>query len=209
MIYNDKTYEPFDGAFSDRTYSGRLVGRRITSKIPHRANKVVSLDTVMEIIRDGDTISYPHYYRTGDQGLKLVVETLRKTGKKNIKIYGNALFDNVDPWLIEAVKDGTVGGVYGNVYRKFGQHVTAGELLPWVGVGYSHGNRVRKLQTGEVNVRVAFGPVPIADIYGNANGLMGKPEHLCGPVGLFANCQRITNHADSAVDGAGGFCRAG
>lgn len=186
MIYNDKTYEPFDGAFSDRMYSGRLVGRRITSKIPHRANKVVSLDTVMEIIRDGDTISYPHYYRTGDQGLKLVVETLRKTGKKNIKIYGNALFDNVDPWLIEAVKDGTVGGVYGNVYRKFGQHVTAGELLPWVGVGYSHGNRVRKLQTGEVNVRVAFGPVPIADIYGNANGLMGKPEHLCGPVGLFS-----------------------
>ncbi len=34
-------------------------------------------------------------------------------------------------------------------------------------------------------MRAAFGPVPIADRWGNANGLMGKPEHLCGPVGLF------------------------
>ncbi len=58
-------------------------------------------------------------------------------------------------------------------------------MLPWVSVGFSHGNRVRKLQTGEVEVRVAFGPVPIADVYGNANGIYGKDRELCGPVGLF------------------------
>nr|MBN2278152.1 hypothetical protein [candidate division Zixibacteria bacterium] len=186
MKYNGIKYEPFVSAFSDRDYSGRLVGRTITRKIPHRKNKVVSLEEVMEVIADGDTISYPHYYRTGDCGLKLVVDTLRKTGKKNIKVYGNAFFDNVDPWLIEAVQEGVIGGLYGNAYRKLGNHVVNGELLPWVGVGFSHGNRVRKLQTGEVTVKVAFGPVPIADAYGNANGLLGKPEHLCGPVGLFS-----------------------
>jgi len=185
MNYNGKHYEPFSSAFNDKNYSGRLVGRKITSKIPHRKNKVVALDTVMDVIHNGDTISYPHYYRTGDFGLKLVVDKLKETGKKNIKIYANALFDNVDPWLMDAVNDGTIGGIYGNVYRKFGEHVVNGELLPWVTVGYSHGNRVRKLQTGEVNIKVAFGPVPIADIYGNANGIFGKPEHMCGPVGLF------------------------
>jgi citrate lyase subunit alpha/citrate CoA-transferase len=186
MIYNGKGYEPFTNAFNDKTYTGRCVGNGITPKIPHRQNKVVTLDHVIELISDGDTISYPHYYRTGDQGLKLVVDKLREKGKRDIKIYGNAFFDHVDPWLMDAVRDGTIGGLYGNPYRKLGTSIVKGELLPWVTVGFSHGNRVRKMQTGEVNIKVAFGPVPMADIYGNANGVMGKDEHLCGPVGLFS-----------------------
>lgn len=185
MIYNGKKYEPFTSAFSNKTFSGRLVGRTISKQIPHRKNKVTSLEQVIEVLNNGDTISYPHYYRTGDKGLEMIVSALRKAGKKDIKIYGNAFFDHVDPWLMEAIRDGVIGGIYGNVYRKMGEFVMAGELLPWVGVGVSHGNRVRKLQTGEVNVKVAFGPVPISDVYGNANGVMGKPDHLCGPVGLF------------------------
>ncbi len=186
MIYNNKKYEKFSEAFPKQELNGRLTGRSITRQVPNRKNKTVSLDTVMEIIQDGDTISYPHYYRTGDCGLRLIVEKLREHNKKDIKIYGNAFFDNCDPWLFEAIQDGVIGGIYGNLYRKIGQHLMHGELLPWVGVGYSHGNRVRKLQTGEVNVKVAFGPVPIADIYGNANGIYGKDEHLCGPIGLFS-----------------------
>ncbi|MBD3404457.1 hypothetical protein GF420_16315 [candidate division GN15 bacterium] len=185
MEYNGKQYEPFAGAFSNRRYDTRLLGRRHVEQIPHRTSKLVSLDTVMEVIHDGDTISYPHYYRTGDKGLEMVVRKLRETNKRDIKIYGNAFFDHVEPWLFEAVRDGIIGGFYGNPYRALGSHITAGEVLPWVSVGVSHGNRVRKLQTGEVKVRVAFGPVPIADIHGNANGLYGKEEHLCGPVGLF------------------------
>lgn len=186
MIYNNKEYELFTKAFNDKEYSGRLVGRSITKRIRHRQSKVVSLEAVIDILKDGDTISYPHYYRTGDNGLEMIVKMLKERGKKDIKIYGNAFFDNVDPWLIEAVREGTIGGIYGNVYRKMGQYIVGGELLPWVGVGVSHGNRVRKLQTGEVNVKVAFGPVPISDRYGNANGIYGKDEHLCGPIGLFS-----------------------
>jgi len=185
MIYNGKNYELFISAFNDKEYTGRFLGQTITPRIPHRRNKVTNLDRVMEVIRNGDTISYPHYYRMGDKGLEVVVRKLQQTGKKDIKIYGNAFFDNVDPWLIEAIHDGTIGGLYGNPYRKLGESIVRGELLPWVSVGFSHGNRVRKLQTGEVNIRVSFGPVPIADIYGNANGVMGKEEQLCGPVSLF------------------------
>ena len=185
MIYNGKTYKPFTQAFSDRSFRGRLRGRPIVPRIPHRKNKVATLDAVMEHISDGDTISYPHYYRIGDRGLRLIVEKLKMTGKKDIKIYGNAFFDHVDPWLFDAVHEGTIGGLYGNPYRKLGAGIMAGDLLPWVSVGFSHGNRVRKLQTGEVDIKVAFGPVPIADRYGNANGIKGNPEHRCGPLGLF------------------------
>ena len=185
MKINGIEYKPFNGAFNPDPQAGRYAGRKVVEKIPHRKNKVTTLEAVMEFINDGDTISYPHYYRLGDKGLQMVVEKLRETGKKDIKIYGNAFFDHTDPWLIEAIRDGIITGLYGNVYRKMGEYVVKGELLPWITVGFSHGNRVRKIQTGEVRIKVAFGPVPMADIYGNANGLLGKEEHLCGPVGLF------------------------
>ena len=185
MNFNGKEYEAFSCAFNEKTYNARMVGRKVSPRIPHRRSKVTDLDAVVELINDGDTISYPHYYRTGDQGLKIVVDKLKEKGKKDIKIYGNAFFDNVDPWLLDAVSDGTIGGIYGNPYRKLGEHVMKGELLPWRSVGFSHGNRVRKLETGEVNIKVAFGPVPIADIHGNANGIMGKEDQLCGPLCLF------------------------
>ena len=186
MKINGKEYKPFVSAFNPAPQTGRFIGRRVAERIPHRRSKVTSLDAVMELIHDGDVISYPHYYRTGDTGLQLVVEKLRAANKKGIIIYGNAFFDHVDPWLIQAIRDGIIGGLYGNPYRALGDQIVKGEVLPWVGVGFSHGGRVRKLQTGEVRVKVAFGPVPMADRYGNANGLMGKPEELCGPLGLFA-----------------------
>ena len=185
MLINAHTYKPFVSAFDPAPHTGRFVGRLVAEHIPHRRSKVTTLDAVMELIKDGDTISYPHYYRTGDTGLKMVVDKLRATNKKGIVIYGNAYFDHVDPWLIQAVRDGVIGGLYGNPYRALGDHITKGEVLPWVSVGFSHGGRVRKLQTGEVHVKVAFGPVPMADIHGNANGMLGKPEELCGPIGLF------------------------
>lgn len=186
MKINGKEYKPFVSAFNPAPQTGRFIGRKVAEQIPHRRSKVTTLDVVMEVIRDGDTISYPHYYRTGDVGLKMVVEKLREKRKKGIIVYGNAFFDHVDPWLIEAIRDGVIGGFYGNPYRALGDHVVKGDVLPWVTIGFSHGERVRKLQTGEVHVKVAFGPVPMADIHGNANGLLGKPEEACGPVGLFA-----------------------
>jgi len=185
LVFNGKKYQPFAGAFPDRQYDERMVGRPVARLIPHRGNKVTTLDRVMDVIGDGDTISYPHYYRTGDKGLEGIVKELREHGKRDIKLYANALFDHVDPWLMEAIRDGVIGGIYGNVYRKAGEFVVGGQLLPWVSVGFSHGGRVRKLQTGEVKVKVAFGPVSMSDAYGNANGSQGKPEQLCGPVGLF------------------------
>lgn len=183
--FNGKKYTAFASAFNDESYASTIVGRRGAHPIPHRKSKVTGIETLMEIIRDNDTISYPHYYRTADRGLEYIIKTLRKHKKRGIILYANALFDNTDPWLVEAMADGTLGGIYGNPYRKIGTHVTRGAFLPWTTVGFSHGNRVRKLQTGEVKIRVAFGPVPMADIYGNGNGVMGKKEQQCGPLGLF------------------------
>ncbi len=186
MEFNGKKYKPFVSAFAGDDYTTTIGNNHRPSTIPRYNNKVTAIDQVMEVINDGDVISYPHYYRLGDKGLEFVISKLREHKKRGIILYANALLDHTDPWLTDAFKQGTLAGIYGNVYRKLGQYVTRGDFLPWRTVGFSHGNRVRKLQRGEVRIRVAFGPVPFADIFGNANGLMGKPEQLCGPLGLFA-----------------------
>lgn len=176
--------KPFSEAF-DPDYCDNLSARPGCSRIRRGKSKVTGLDEVIEQIEDGDTISYPHYYRLGDVCLKLIVEKLREKGKRNIHIFGNAFFDNCIPWLPEAMKEGTIAGVTGNCYRGMGEYMMKGEFLPWVVTGFGHGNRIRKLHTGEVRVKLAFGPVPMADIWGNANGLMGSPEHRIGPLSLF------------------------
>ncbi len=186
MKINGKEYTLYKSAFNDAGYSSRITGRRGAAPIPAGKSKITSLEKVINMIEDGDVISYPHYYRFGDKGLEMVIKALQKKKKKGIILYANAIFDHTDPWLFEAFQDGTLAGLYGNVYRKFGAHVMAGELHPWVTVGFSHGNRVRKLQTGEVRVKVAFAPVPLADQYGNATGLRGPEDQLCGPLGLAA-----------------------
>jgi len=181
---NGRKKRPFKEAF-DPDYSENYAARPGKTSMHSGASKVTDLDSVIELISDGDTISYPHYYRLGDVNLELIVRKLREHGKKNIKILGNAFFDNCIPWLPEAIKDGTIGGIMGNSYRGMGKHLMAGDFLPWIVTGFGHGDRVRKFHTGEERVKVAFGPVPIADKWGNANGLLGKPEHWVGPLGLF------------------------
>lgn len=175
---------PFTEAF-DPSFNQRYAGRPGSATMRTGAGKLTQLDNVIELIEDGDTISYPHYYRLGDICLELVVDRLRKHGKKNIKLFGNAFFDNCLPWLPAAISDGTISGIMGNCYRGMGRHLVSGDFLPWIVTGYGHGDRVRKLHTGEVEVKVAFGPVPYADRWGNANGLMGRPETWVGPLSLF------------------------
>jgi citrate lyase subunit alpha/citrate CoA-transferase len=183
-VVNGVKKRPYTQAY-DPSYEDPWAGRPGRAKIRHGESKIRALDDVVSILKDGDWISYPHYYREGDHCLKLVVEALKRHGRKDIKLLGNAFFDVCVPWLPEAIKDGTIGGLVGNCYREMGKYLTAGEFLPWVVTGVGHGNRVRKFHTGEIKVKVAFGPVPVADQWGNANGLLGKPEHWVGPLGLF------------------------
>lgn len=46
---------------------------------------------------------------------------------------------------------------------------------------HSHGGRVKLIQSGELNIDVAFLGVPCCDEFGNANGFSGKSR--CGSLG--------------------------
>lgn len=183
-LVNGKRKKPFQKAF-DPEYTGGWAGRPGRARQHRGEGKTASLDQVIVMLEDGDTISYPHYYRQGDTCLEIIVRKLKELGKRNIHILGNAFFDNCIPWLPEAINEGTIGGIIGNCYRGMGHHLTDGGFLPWIVTGTGHGNRVRKFHTGEERVSIAFAPVPVADVWGNANGVTGPPKHWVGPLGLF------------------------
>lgn len=183
-LVNGRPKRPFAAAY-DPEFRPAWAGRPGRGHAFDGSSKVTTLDRALDVLVDGDWISYPHYYRTGDVCLQRIVTKLRERGLRGIHVFGNAFFDNCEPWLYEACRDGVLAGFTGSPYRKVGAHVVAGDLLPWVAEGYGHGSRVRRMHTGEVRIKLAFGPVPYADVWGNASGYDGSPEHYVGPLGLF------------------------
>ena len=95
MKINGNEYTWYKSAFNDDSYSSRIVGRRGAAPIPIGKSKITSLDAVMDVIEDGDVISYPHYYRLGDKGLQMVIKALRKQKQKGIMPYANGVCDHI------------------------------------------------------------------------------------------------------------------
>ena len=179
-----RPYRPFGGSFA-------AMPEQVSapSRLPDRpfdgASKVTTLDEAFSVLRDGDGLSFPHYYRNGgDRFLRAIIGQLRRRGLKGIHLIGNAYFGELD-YLVEAVRDGTVAAVYGNPYGGLAKAAAAGGLLPVRIMGCTHGGRQRDIATGEERVRLAVFPAPAADVWGNASGVLGRPQERCGPLGLF------------------------
>ena len=175
---------PFAGSFAEMPETTAHPAR-----IPRRpfdgASKVAAFETPFDVLRDGDAVSFPHYYRTGgDRFLRAVIGELRRRGLKGIRLIGNAYFGELE-YLVEAVGDGTIAYVYGNPYGGLAKAAGGGALLPVRIIGCSHGGRQRDITVGTEPVRLAIFPAPAADLWGNASGVLGKREELCGPLGLF------------------------
>ena len=177
-------YRPFAGSRAEMPEESTHPAR-----IPRRpfdgSSKVTTLAAAFSVLRDGDAVSFPHYYRNGgDRFLRAVIGELRRRGLAGIRLIGNAYFGELD-YLIEAVKDGTIAYLYGNPYGGLAKATGAGALLPKRIIGCSHGGRQRDIMLGIEPVRLAVFPAPAADPWGNASGALGKPEERCGPLGLF------------------------
>jgi len=188
----DRSFRPFGGGHAEMPEAATAAAR--IPRVPFSGrSKVATLEDAFGVLRDGDGLSFPHYYRNGgDRFLRAVVAELKRRGLKGIRLIGNAYFGELD-YLIEAVHDGTIGYVYGNPYGGMAKAVGAGSLLPVRVIGCSHGGRQRDLVVGAERVRLAVFPAPAADVWGNASGVLGRKEERCGPLGLF---DADVRHAD-------------
>ncbi|EMP4033251.1 citrate lyase subunit alpha [Salmonella enterica] len=131
-------------------------------------------------LRDGMTVSFHHAFRGGDLTINLVMETIAKMGFKNLTLASSSLSDCHAP-LVEHIRNGVVSRIYRSGLRgPLAEEISRGLLAEPVQI-HSHGGRVHLVQSGELNIDVAFLGVPSCDEFGNANGYTGKA--CCGSLG--------------------------
>jgi len=171
----------FQGAFSDTGIKTRKAVR--LSCVTPADNKV--LETLAEAIdklhiNDGMTISFHHHLRNGDHVLNSVVEELAKRGIKDLTIAASSIFPIHEP-LVEHMKNGVVTGLVTNYMSgPVAEAVSKGELKK-PALMQTHGGRARAIESGDLQIDVAFIAAPTADPYGNMNGVDGKSA--CGTLG--------------------------
>ncbi|MBV8045700.1 MAG: citrate lyase subunit alpha [Paludibacterium sp.] len=131
-------------------------------------------------LKNGMTISFHHAFREGDKVINLVVDTLARLGLRDLTLATSSLL-NVNAPLIEHIKNGVITQIYTSGMRgKLAEAISNGLMERPVQI-HSHGGRVHLLQSGELNIDVAFLGVPCCDEFGNANGAHGKSR--CGSLG--------------------------
>ena len=160
------------------------------AKIPYLADPVAKLDrklvdTVQEAVRrvglkDGMTISFHHAYREGDKVINMVVQILADMGFKDLTLASSSLVSANAP-LIEHIQNGVIRKIYTSGMRgKLADAISHGLMDEPITV-HSHGGRCALIETGEINIDVAFIGVSACDAYGNANGFSGRSR--CGSLG--------------------------
>ena len=131
-------------------------------------------------LKDGMTISFHHAFRGGDLILNKVMDIIAKMGFKDLTLASSSLASVHDP-VVEHIKNGVVTQIYTSGLRsKLGEAISKGVMQKPVQI-HSHGGRVHLLQSGELNIDVAFLGVPVSDHFGNANGHSGRSK--CGSLG--------------------------
>lgn len=131
-------------------------------------------------LRDGMTISFHHAFRGGDLTLNVVMKTIAEMGFKNLTLASSSLSDCHAP-LIEHIRNHVVSQIYTSGLRgPLAEEISRGLLVKPVQI-HSHGGRVQLLNSGELNIDVAFLGVPSCDTFGNANGFTGNA--CCGSLG--------------------------
>ena len=115
-------------------------------------------------------VSFHHHLRNGDYVLNLVMAEIAKRGYKDITIVASSIFPCHKP-LVEMIEKGIVTQIYaGYMSGPVAQAISQGKMQK-PAVMHTHGGRARIMETGEVEVDIAFVAAPTSDEYGNINGV--------------------------------------
>ncbi|MGY3779170.1 citrate lyase subunit alpha [Isobaculum melis] len=188
-----------DYALYESTKIGNPTIQKVAPKIsvvkPGDEKLVASIEEAIDLagLKDGMTISFHHHFREGDYVLNMVMDVIAKKGIKNLSIAPSSLAD-VHSEIVKHIESGVVTKVTTSGLRgKLGEAISNG-LMDEPVILRSHGGRARAVETGEIQIDVAFLGVPSSDAYGNANGYKG--ESVCGSLGY---AKIDAKHADKVI----------
>jgi len=172
-----KTIKPFAGA-KKHTYH----------------SKVTSLTEALKkcSIKDGDTLSFHHQLRNGDNIINMTIAAARDLGIKNIRMAQTAMFNVCEP-VIDFIKEGVVNRIEGSINGIVGDYISKNPLSFPV-ILRSHGGRWAAIKTNELHVDIAFIGASASDECGNCTGIFG--ESAFGPISY---SQVDAMHADHVI----------
>ncbi|MDO4565336.1 MAG: citrate lyase subunit alpha [Clostridia bacterium] len=169
----------FKGALpqATRTFSERMLTmNRIAPSIEEAIRRVG--------LKDGMTISFHHHFRNGDYIVNLVMDVIARMGIKNLTVAASSLNDVHSP-LIGHIENGVVSHIETSGMRgELADRISHG-LMDFPVVFRSHGGRAAAIESGELQIDVAFLGAPSCDPYGNANGYSREQDNAasCGSLG--------------------------
>jgi len=144
------------------------------------SSKVISLIEALKKcdLKNGDTLSFHHQLRNGDNVVNLTLEAIKNLGIKNIRVAQTAMFDVHNP-VIDYIKDGVINRIEGSLNGAVGDFVSKNPL-PYPVILRSHGGRWAAVKTGELHPNIAIIAASAADERGNCTGIIGNSAF--GPI---------------------------
>lgn len=157
------------------------------SQREHSDNKIVpNLEEAICLsgLKDGMTISFHHHFRNGDSIINMVVGKLAEMGFKDLVLAASSLTDIHAP-LIEYIRNGVIRRIETSGMRGDLAEAVSDGLMNIPVVFRSHGGRAYALETGKLQIDVAFLGAPSCDSFGNANGYSRDNDAgiSCGSMG--------------------------
>ena len=155
-------------------------------------------------LRDGMTISFHHSFREGDLVVGQVMEAIRAEGIKGLRFAPSAVVNLRGFSLTDYVRDGTIDRVEASGIRgELGDGLLDGTIhLARPAILRPHGARPRAIESGELQIDVAFIAASAADERGNCTGQIG--QNPCGSLGYsFVDAQnagKVVVVTDTIVD---------
>ena len=151
-------------------------------------------------LKDGMTLSTHHHFRNGDLVANMVFDVAAELGVKELMWFPSASFP-CHSHLIKYLENGVIHHIEGSMNGPLGDYCSRGKMRG-MGVLRSHGGRYQAVQDGEIHIDIAIIAAPVADSFGNANGLDGPSA--CGLLGFaLADSQyadRVIVVTDNLVD---------
>jgi len=139
-----------------------------------RSSKITTLKDALKKcgLKNGQTISFHHQLRNGDNVVNSTLDEVRELGIKDIRLAQTALFNVHEP-VIDHIKEGTVSRIEGSINGIVGNYISKNPLKSPV-ILRSHGGRWAAVKKGELHPNVAVIAASSADMRGNATGLLGE-----------------------------------
>jgi len=163
-----------------------VASKRKPSKRAQGENKMLpdlKAAIVASGLKDGMTISFHHSFREGDKIIGQVLTAIRELGIKGLQFAPSAVVNIKNPSIVDFVKDGTINRIQASGIRgELGDAVVNGEVeLEEPVILRPHGSRPHAIETGFLNIDVAFIGASAADEFGNCTGQIGP--NACGALG--------------------------